>query len=88
MAVCVYTRDQLCPTLSGSPWRLPLTPKRLLTRLQFIKALGAFKPPRNVIRSHVVVAKGGKIVSSHIQISPGDSFAKAVATVADVAKSA
>ncbi|KFM27179.1 Peroxiredoxin [Auxenochlorella protothecoides] len=55
---------------------------------EFIKALGAFKPPRNVIRSHVVVAKGGKIVSSHIQISPGDSFAKAVATVADVAKPA
>lgn len=43
-----------------------------------LKAFGAFKQPRNVIRSHVVIAKGGEMLDIRNQISPGDSFAEAV----------
>jgi thioredoxin-dependent peroxiredoxin len=43
-----------------------------------IKALGAQKAPKGIIRSHFVIAKGGKILDKHIKIAPGDSFAKAV----------
>lgn len=43
-----------------------------------LKAFGAFKLPKNVIRSHVIVGKGGEILDIKNQISPGDSFAEAV----------
>jgi len=51
-----------------------------------IKAFGAFKPPRNVVRSHVIIAKGGELVDVRNGISPGDSFAEAVKTVQGLAK--
>ncbi len=50
-----------------------------------IKAFGAFKQPKNIKRSHVVVAKGGKILDMRITISPGDSFAEATKTVLEAA---
>lgn len=43
-----------------------------------LKAFGAFKLPRNVIRSHVIIEKNGKVLDMKNQISPGDSFAEAV----------
>lgn len=49
-----------------------------------LKAFGAFKPPKNVLRSHVIVQKGGKLVEVRNGISPGDSFTEAVAKVKDL----
>eukprot|EP00123_Amoebidium_parasiticum_P011523 comp20761_c1_seq1/m.27226 comp20761_c1_seq1/g.27226 ORF comp20761_c1_seq1/g.27226 comp20761_c1_seq1/m.27226 type:complete len:255 (-) comp20761_c1_seq1:47-811(-) len=49
--------------------------------LETIKKFGAFKGPKNIRRSHVVIEKGGKIKDIRIDISPGDSFKEAVATV-------
>lgn len=46
-----------------------------------LKAFGAFKLPKNVIRSHVVIAKGGEVVDIRNQISPGDSYEEAFKTV-------
>jgi thioredoxin-dependent peroxiredoxin len=46
-----------------------------------LKAFGAFKAPKNVLRSHVVIGKGGKLVDIRNGISPGDSFAEAVKTI-------
>lgn len=46
-----------------------------------LKAFGAFKQPKNVIRSHVVIAKGGEVLDVQNQISPGDSFAEATSFV-------
>lgn len=43
-----------------------------------IKKLGCNKPPKSIKRSHFVVQKGGKILDTQIQISPGDSIARAV----------
>lgn len=51
-----------------------------------LKALGAFKAPKNVLRSHVIIAKGGKVVDMRNGISPGDSFAEAVKTVTEKKK--
>lgn len=50
------------------------------TATQFLKAVGAFGPPRRVIRSHVVAAKGGKVLSSVVKISPEPSVKTATAT--------
>ncbi|KAJ3208563.1 hypothetical protein HDU67_006681 [Dinochytrium kinnereticum] len=46
-----------------------------------IKALGAFKAPKNITRSHVVIEKGGVIKSKHIQVSPDESVKEAVALI-------
>ena len=43
-----------------------------------LKALGAFKEPQNVIRSHVVVAKGGEILLLANGVKSGDSFNQVV----------
>lgn len=53
------------------------------TAAQFLKAMGAFRPPRRVIRSHVVAVKGGKILSSVIKISPEPSVKSAIQTALD-----
>ena len=45
-----------------------------------LKAFGAFKQPKNVIRSHIVIGKGGEVIDIQNQISPGDSFTSALAT--------
>jgi thioredoxin-dependent peroxiredoxin len=39
-----------------------------------LKALGAFKEPQNVIRSHFVVEKGGKILLLENGVKSGESF--------------
>lgn len=52
----------LCDTLNGG----------------LIKALGAHKAPKSVKRSHFVVAKGGVILDSQVQVSPADSVEKAM----------
>ncbi len=39
-----------------------------------LKALGAFKEPQNVNRSHFVVAKGGKILLLENGVKSGESF--------------
>lgn len=44
-----------------------------------LKAFGAFKQPKNVIRSHFIVAKGGEVLDIRNQISPADSFNEALA---------
>ncbi|GAB0489767.1 hypothetical protein MMPV_000992 [Pyropia vietnamensis] len=46
--------------------------------LALVKAIGAFKPPKNIKRSHVVVAKGGKVLDVRVMIGPEDSFKEAV----------
>jgi peroxiredoxin Q/BCP len=48
---------------------------------QVLKSLGVTKGEKSIARSHIVVGKGGAIEDLQIGISPGDSFAKAVATV-------
>jgi peroxiredoxin Q/BCP len=51
-----------------------------------LKAFGAFKLPRNISRSHVVIGKGGEMLEIRNGISPGDSFAEALKTVQAAAK--
>ena len=46
-----------------------------------IRALGAHKAPKSILRSHVVVAQGGKVIDIQNGISPADSFTKALETV-------
>lgn len=49
-----------------------------------LKAFGAFKAPKNVLRSHVVIKKGGELIDVRNGISPGDSFAEAVEKVKEI----
>jgi peroxiredoxin Q/BCP len=51
-----------------------------------LKAFGAFKLPKNVIRSHVIIAKDGTVLDIRNQISPGDSFNEAVKFVTSLKK--
>jgi len=44
-----------------------------------MQAFGALKAAKSVLRSHVVVAKGGQLLDVRNGISPGDSFAEAAA---------
>lgn len=55
-------------------------PYHLLTDKEGValKAFGAFKLPKNIIRSHVIIGQGGELLDIQNQISPGDSFAEAV----------
>jgi peroxiredoxin Q/BCP len=55
-------------------------PYQLLTDADGIalKAFGAFKLPKNVIRSHFIIAKDGTVLEIRNQISPADSFNEAV----------
>lgn len=46
--------------------------------LALVKAIGAFKAPKNIKRSHIVVAKGGKVLDVRVMIGPEDSFKEAV----------
>ena len=39
-----------------------------------LKALGAYKEPHNVVRSHFVIEKGGKILLLENQVKSGESF--------------
>ncbi len=43
-----------------------------------IKAFGAFKEPKNIARSHVIIAKGGAMLDIQNQIASGDSFVVAL----------
>lgn len=54
-------------------------------RSQAITALGALKAPKGVVRSHVVIRKGGEVASLRIKISPGDSVAEGLETILDIA---
>lgn len=45
--------------------------------MKFMKDLGVAKAGK-ILRSHVIVKKGGEIAVKEIKISPGDSFAQAV----------
>ena len=45
-----------------------------------IKAFGANKAPKGVIRSHIVIDKDGKVLDVQNKISPGDSFTGALET--------
>jgi thioredoxin-dependent peroxiredoxin len=51
-----------------------------------IKAFGASKAAKSILRSHVVVAKGGDIIDIQNGISPGDSFTTALETAKEAAK--
>ncbi|EFN58795.1 hypothetical protein CHLNCDRAFT_50289 [Chlorella variabilis] len=44
---------------------------------QLLKAFGALKAAKSILRSHVVIAKGGKLLDIKNGISPGDSYAEA-----------
>jgi len=56
------------------PYNLLCDPERTT-----LKALGIQQGDK-IVRSHIVVAKGGAVVDVRYQISPGDSFTEAVAT--------
>ena len=64
------------PCMPCSLGHTPTHPRRCC---QCAQALGALKPPKSVLRSHVVVAKGGKLLDVRNGVSPGDSFAQAAA---------
>jgi len=51
-----------------------------------IKAFGASKAPKGIIRSHVVIKKGGEILDVKNKISPADSFTGALETVKESSK--
>jgi thioredoxin-dependent peroxiredoxin len=51
-----------------------------------LKAFGAFKQPKNVLRSHVIIKKGGELADVRNGISPGDSFAEAVKTITELSE--
>lgn len=55
-------------------------PYHLLTDTsgEVIRAFGAGKGSKGILRSHVIVEKGGKIIDIRNGISPGDSFIEAV----------
>lgn len=44
-----------------------------------LRLFGATKGPKGILRSHVVIGKGGKLLDVRNAISPGDSFAEAAA---------
>lgn len=48
---------------------------------QVLKLLGVTKGEKSIVRSHIVVGKGGAIEDVQIGVSPGDSVAKAVDTI-------
>ncbi|OSX71956.1 hypothetical protein BU14_0486s0002 [Porphyra umbilicalis] len=54
--------------------------------LALVKAIGAFKTPKNIKRSHIIVAKGGKVLDVRVPIGPEDSFKEAVKFVEGLAK--
>jgi len=54
--------------------------------LALVKAIGAFKAPKNIKRSHIIVAKGGKVLDVRVPIGPEDSFKEAVKFVEGLAK--
>ena len=58
-------------------------PYHLLTDEQgvAIKAFGASKAPKGIIRSHVVIEKGGKVLDIQNKISPADSYTSALETI-------
>lgn len=65
-------------------WKKKYTlPYSLLTDEQgiAIKAFGASKAPKGIIRSHIVIQKGGKVLDVQNKISPADSFTSALETV-------
>jgi hypothetical protein len=51
-----------------------------------LKALGAFKEPQNVIRSHFVIEKGGKILLLENGVKSGDSFGQVVEFINNLKK--
>ncbi|KAG7669383.1 hypothetical protein Ndes2526B_g05702 [Nannochloris sp. 'desiccata'] len=66
---------------SQTNWKIKQNlPYSLLTDADGValKAFGAFKLPKNVIRSHFIIAKGGEVLEIRNQISPADSFNEAV----------
>lgn len=65
---------------SQSNWKSKYDlPYHLLTDAEgeVLKAFGALKAAKSILRSHVVVGKGGKLLDVQNGISPGDSFAQA-----------
>jgi thioredoxin-dependent peroxiredoxin len=74
---------------SQTSWKVKQSlPYSLLTDADGIalKAFGAFKLPKNVIRSHFIIAKGGEVLDIRNQISPIDSFNEAVKFVTELKK--
>lgn len=74
---------------SQKNWKIKYTlPYHLLTDESgaAIKAFGANKAPKGVIRSHIVIAKGGKVLDIRNKISPGDSFTSALETAEEHSK--
>ncbi|KAL4457797.1 hypothetical protein ABPG75_012662 [Micractinium tetrahymenae] len=47
-----------------------------------LKAFGALKAAKSILRSHVIIGKGGELLVVENGISPGDSFAQAAEFVA------
>ncbi|KAI3436734.1 hypothetical protein D9Q98_006149 [Chlorella vulgaris] len=65
---------------SQSNWKAKYSlPYHLLTDEggELLKAFGAAKGAKSVLRSHVIIAKGGKLLVVANGIKPGDSFAQA-----------
>lgn len=61
---------------------MPLTNHRPVCRPPAPQAFGALKAAKSILRSHVIIGKGGKLLAVENGISPGDSFAQAADFVA------
>lgn len=48
-----------------------------LCAASLVQAFGALKAAKSILRSHVIIGKGGKLLAVENGISPGDSFAQA-----------
>lgn len=74
---------------SQKNWKIKYSlPYSLLTDEQgvAIKAFGASKAPKGIIRSHIVIKKGGEVLDVQNKISPNDSFTSALETALENAK--
>ena len=86
-ALCNYLHRRVAIHTPGHPTRPEQS--HLATpaprRSQAITALGALKSPKGVVRSHVVIRKGGEVASLRVKISPGDSVAEGLETILEIA---
>lgn len=85
MCVCLPLQPQPTRPVRTAPCTLCPFPAAT-PQMQTIRAFGAQKAAGGVLRSHAVIAKGGKVVSICNGVSPAQSFAQACEAVAAIAK--
>ncbi|KAG7669382.1 hypothetical protein Ndes2526B_g05701 [Nannochloris sp. 'desiccata'] len=77
------------PPQSQTDWKIKENLQYLLltdTDGAALKAFGAFKEPQNVVRSHLVIEKGGKILLLENGVKSGDSFGQVVEFISNLKK--